>query len=187
MNMGESMNIVIAAGVIAAATVLIRAGILHAWNPGPLAGTLSAGPQRRWTTPAVRFWGLAETALGAGLAMALLQPGAPAAATAAATSAVLLGYTLWLARRYRSSQPWCACTGGQTPVNLATVLRPSMMALPAAGLAVTAGSGRSLLEGLAAVDLTGGVIAGLGLGAIAWFYPEAITTTADLQRIGVRT
>ena len=182
--MGVGLNSVIIAGVIAAGTVLTRAGTLHAWNPAPMAGTLSPGPQPRWVSAAVRIWGLSEVVLGAGLVVALLQPGPAAAGLAAATSAMLMGYTLWLAGRRRSSQPWCACTGGQTPINLATVLRPLAMALPAAGLALNAGGGRSSLDGIAAVDLTGGIIAGLGLGFIAWYFPEAITKMTDLQRIG---
>lgn len=180
--MGVGLNIVIIAGIIATGTVLTRAGTLHAWNPAPLAGTLSPGPQPRWVPTAVRIWGLTEVVLGAGLVVALLQPGA--AVLAITTSAILVGYTLWLAGRHRSSQPWCACTGGQTPINLATVLRPLAMALPAAGLAFNAGGGRYSLDGIAAVDLTGGIIAGLGLGFIAWYFPEAITTTTDLQRNG---
>ena len=185
--MGESVNIFIIAGVVATGTVLARAGALHARNPAPLAGTIFQGPQPRWATSAVQIWGLAEIILSTGLIVALLQPGPATAGMAAAVGTVLAGYTLWLAGRYRSSRPWCACTAGHTTINLATIFRPLAMALPAAGLAINAADGRALLNGIAAIDLAGGVIAGLGLGAIAWFYPEAITTTDDLQRIGVRT
>ena len=99
-----------------------------------------------------------------------------------------MSYTLWLVHRSRSTRPWCSCTTGRTPINLATILRPPVMALPAAGLAiVTIGSGPLVLERMASVELAGAVLAGVGLGLIGWFYPEAITNPADRQTLGVMT
>ena len=88
-GIGHGLDIIIVGGVIATGTVLARAGASHAWNPSSLARTLSTGSPHRWLAAGVRFWGLVEVALGAGLLLALLRPGSSAAVWAIATSSVL--------------------------------------------------------------------------------------------------
>lgn len=185
MTVGFGWGVIIFAGAVATASVMGRAGILHLGNPGPLAATLSENTQHRWLPVIVRMWGLGEVMLGCGLLAALLWSGPWAVAVSITICAVLLSYTAWLFHRARSANPWCACTAGQTPANLASVVRPLVMAGPVAGLAIFASSGTHFLEGVTPVEAAGTLLAGLGLGLVGWFYPEAVTTTAARQRMGV--
>ena len=185
MSVGLGWGMLITAGVIGAAVVLGRAGVTHMWDPTPLAETLSDNRRRVWLLAVVRLWGLAEVALGGGLLAALVWSGPIALAAPIATCSVLVGYAVWLSYRARSVQPWCACTTGQSPVNLASVIRPLVMAVPVVGLVALAGSGTSLLEGTVLAELAGTLLAGLGLGLIGWFYPEAVTTPAARQQLRV--
>ena len=59
---------------------------------------------------------------------------------------VLVGYSVWLSFRARSSQPWCSCTSVQTPINMAAILRPLIMAGPVVGLAVLSWSSNDPLD-----------------------------------------
>ena len=185
MSVGFGWAVIVVAGAVATTNVMGRAGITHLGDPGPLAASLSDSSHNRWLLVVVRLWGLAEVALGGGLLAALLWPGPWAVAVSIATCVVLVSYAVWLFYRARSANPWCSCTTGQAPVNLASIVRPLVMAGPVAGLAIFASSGTHLLEGVTSVEVTGTLLAGLGLGLVGWFYPEAVTTTAARRRLGV--
>ena len=184
--MSSGWATLLVAGVVATGTVLVRAGVAHVWDPTSLAGSLSAGLQHRWLGSAVRLWGIVEVALGAGLVIALLRPGPWAVAAATVTGVVLTGYVFWLVRRSRSERPWCACTAAEVPINLATIVRPLAMALQAFGLAFSS-RGWPIFGGLAVFELAGAVLAGVGVGMIGWFYPEAVATTRDRLLVSVTT
>ena len=78
---------------------------------------------------------------------ALLWSGPLAVGVSIVACGVLLGYTLWLSYRARSAHPWCACTSSQAPVNLASIVRPLVMAVPVVGVTFVASSDTFLLEG----------------------------------------
>lgn len=185
MGGGFGWNLIVVAGAVATASVMGRAGIVHLGDPAPLASTLSENSQHRWLLVVVRLWGFVEVVLGVGLMAAHWWSGLWAVAVAIAACVVLVSYAVWLFYRAGSPNSWCACTTGQAPVNLASIVRPLVMAGPVAGLAVFALWGIRLFEGLTPVEIAGALLAGLGLGLVGWSYPEAVTTTAARHRLGV--
>lgn len=184
MNSPSGSSLLIAAGVVATASVLGRAGVVHLWDPSPLAATVFRSANA-YSALLVRLWGLVEVVLGGGLAAAVVWPGLWAAALAVAAVVVLVGYSVWLSVRARSSRPWCSCTSSQSPVNLAAVLRPLVMAGPVVALAMSSWSDSDLLAGMAPSEMIAVFLAGLGLGLLGWFYPEAVAVPTARQQPGL--
>lgn len=185
MTLGPGWDMLVVAGVAATAVVLGRAGVMHMLDPTPLAASLGTGSGRRWLLAAVRTWGLVETGIGGGLVAAVVWPGLWATPLAVAAVVVLVGYSVWLSVRARSSRPWCSCTSSRAPINSAAILRPLVMAAPVAALAALSWSGSDPLAGMAPVEMITTVFAGLGLGLVGWFYPEAVAVPAARQRLGL--
>lgn len=87
-------GVLVLSGIVATASLLGRAGVLHAWDPRPLTATVF-GDAKAYSVLLVRFWGLVEVALGGGLVAAVVWPGLWAAALAVAAVVVLVGYSVW--------------------------------------------------------------------------------------------
>ena len=185
MTPGPGWDMLVIAGVAATAVVLVRAGVMHMLDPTPLAASLGTRSGHRWLPAAVRTWGLVETGLGGGLVAAVVWPGLWATSLTVAAVLVLVGYSVWLSVRARSSQPWCSCTSSRTPINSAAILRPLVMAAPVAVLAALSSSGSNPLAGMGPVEMITTCFAGLGLGLVGWFYPEAVAVPTARQRLGL--
>ncbi len=181
MSVETGAGVLVLSAIVGTAAVLGRAGVAHMWDPTPLAVTVFGGANA-YSALLVRLWGLVEVVLGGGLVAAVVWPGLWAAALAVAAVVVLVGYAVWLSVRARSSRLWCSCTSSQAPVNLAAILRPLVIAGPVVALAVLSWSGNDLLAGMAPVEMSATVFAGLGLGLVGWFYPEAVAVPTARQQ-----
>ena len=175
--------VLVVSGTVATATLLGRAGVVHMWDPTSLAATVFGGANP-FSVLLVRIWGSVEVVLAGGLAAAMVWTSLWAAPLAVTTVVVLVGYSVWLSFRARSSRPWCSCTSDQVPVNLAAILRPLLMAGPVVALAVSSWSGHHLLAEMTPVEMITAAFAGVGLGLLGWFYPEAVAVPTARQQLG---